>query len=267
MDNKSINQVIEVLSDRLDHNQKKQFDKEDVFANTPLMLAIKKQQLSLATKFIENGFYDQSRVDTCSHLTPLHAASPISDESFLNMLTKSFINHINTQDYQGNTPVHYAAWNRNKKYVEILLQNGANVTIQNTFGYTPLHIACAANNPKHDHSSKLEELLLANGAEVDALNNDQETPLMVLFKLDKQDEIIPAGSKYDPITTLMALLNAKADFNRESISQKTPLHYACIRGATISALTLINNGADCNKRDYSDTTPYGYALKNNHEDL
>jgi ankyrin repeat protein len=90
---------------------------------------------------------------------------------------------------------------------------------------------------------------------------------MVLFKQVNEDEIIGHGMKYDPISTLLVLIKAKANINLKCNSKKTPLHYACIRGSTISALTLINNGADCNALDYSETTPYGYALKNNHEDL
>lgn len=41
----------------------------------------------------------------------------------------------------------------------------------------------------------------------------EETPLMVLFKLDGEDENINSAMKYDPITTLMVLLNSKADIN------------------------------------------------------
>jgi ankyrin repeat protein/predicted DNA-binding WGR domain protein len=65
----------------------------------------------------------------------------------------------------------------------------------------------------------------------------------------------------------MVLVKAGADITLSSKSKLTPLHFACIRGATISALTLMNNGADSDAQDYFETTAYGYALKNNHEDL
>ena len=79
---------------------------------------------------------------------------------------------------------------------------------------------------------------------MEAESNDGETPIMTLFKVDGEEEIIHRGNKFDPITALMVLMNAKADINAKSKSKLTPLHYACIRGSTISALTLINNGAD-----------------------
>ena len=195
-----------------------------------------------------------------TELTPIHNSSSIIDEEFLKLVITTYKSKIDAKDFQGNTALHYACWNRNKKLCEILLENGANVNEKNNEGNTPLHIAWASNNPKFDHSSKLEELLLKNGAEIDATNSMDETPLMVLFKLDGEDEMIRSGNKYDPITTLMVLMHSKADVSKRSNSKKTPLHYAWIRGSTISALTLMNSGADWNALDYSNTTPYGYAL-------
>ena len=65
----------------------------------------------------------------------------------------------------------------------------------------------------------------------------------------------------------MVFIKAGADVTFATESKLTPLHLACIKGSTISALTLLNNGADCDAQDIFEITPYGYALKNNHEDL
>ena len=154
------------------------------------------------------------------------------------------------------------------KYCKMLIENGADVNIKNSFGNTPLHIACASYDPRRDHSPKFEEFFLNTGAEIDSLNNELETPLMMLFFDQGQDDRNSANnSKYDPITALVILLKFKADVNIVSKSKKTALHYAWSKGSSISALSLIQNGADWNAKDYTETTPYGYAMKNNHEDL
>jgi ankyrin repeat protein len=254
--------IIDAFDRKLTPQSKIMFDKENIFGNTPLVFAIKSQLLKSAITLITKGFFDLERSDEYTHLTPLHHSAHIKDEQFLSFISETFEPKIDSKDYQGNTALHYACWHRNIKFAQNLIDKGASLKSQNNEGHTPLHIACASNNPKFDHSSKLEECLLDRGADIDALNNEGETPLMMLFKLDCEDEIITVGNKFDPITTLMVLLNGKADVNSRSKSKKTPLHYACIRGSTISALTLINNGAECNAKDYSETTPYAYAIKN-----
>lgn len=259
--------TIQTLSYHLNDDARQKFDKENIYGYTPLVFSIKKNYLKLAYQLIDAGFYDELRTDEYTDMSILHHICCIQDEPFIKICVDKFIRHINHKDRQGNTPLHYAAFKRNQKYCEVLIQNGADLNSQNELGYCPLHLAWASNNPKFDHSSKLEEYLIDNGAEVDALNNECETPLMMLFKLDGEDEMISKTNKYDPITTLMVFLKNNANINLWSKSKKTPLHYACIRGSTISALTLINNGADWNAQDYSETTPYGYAMKNNHEDL
>jgi len=236
--------LIEIFTNRLSAEQKRSLDKEDLCGNTPLVYALKKNWLNLALHLLQGGFYREDRVNEYTLISPLHQAAVVQDDLFLAQIVSAFRIKVREKDFQGNTPLHYAAWKRNKKYCEILLDEGADINDKNDLGYTPLHLACASNNPKFDHSSKLEEMLLKRGADIEAEDNNGETPLMTLFKLDGQDEVIPPGSKYDPITTLITLLNAKADIHKKSKSKRTPLHYACIRGATISALTLINNGAD-----------------------
>ncbi|CAI2365564.1 unnamed protein product [Moneuplotes crassus] len=261
--------LLEFLGNSFPQEVKKKLDTENLYGNTPLVHCIKTKRFDIAKQIIDFKFYEEDRVDKYTRLTPLHHIAKVPDEGFIKVMISTFHSQINSKDYQGNTPLHYACWFRNRNYIELLVENGANVTLSNEEGNTPLHISCAGNNPQFDHSPKQEDYLINNGADVNAKNKFDETPLMMMFKLLGEDEVISSGvdSKFDPISTLMILLNNKADIHAKSKSLKTPLHYACIRGSTISALTLINNGAECNVTDYSDTTPYGYAMKNNHEDL
>lgn len=259
--------VVDALAKRLDTKTKESLDKENIQGYTPLILSIKKQWYRLSTQLIKEGFFKKNRVDEYTKLSPLHHAAQANDEEFLGLLIKTFKNMVNAKDMCGNTPLHYAAYYRNKKYIEMLVNEGANTNEKNREGNTPLHLTCLSNDPLKDHSTKVEEFLIDNGADINATNKNLETPIMLLFRVESDRNELVCTKKFDPIASLMVLLKSGADVTQKSKSLLTPLHYACIRGSTISALTLLNHGADCDAQDFFETTPYGYALKNNHEDL
>ena len=54
--------------------------------------------------------------------------------------------NINSQDQEGNTPLHIAAKYEKTPIVEELLKRDAHLTIQNIYGLTPLHIAIIQSN-------------------------------------------------------------------------------------------------------------------------
>jgi ankyrin repeat protein len=103
--------------------------------------AIRKNKLKLAEKLINEGFCNPERVLNASRLTPLHVASTVYDENFLKLLISTYPNFIDRTDFKGNTPLHYAAYHRNIKFIEILLENGAAVNVKNDNRLTPLHLA------------------------------------------------------------------------------------------------------------------------------
>jgi len=74
--------------------------------------------------------------------TPLHiAAKNGSAEAIALLANQMSVNDINIQGYDGDTALYYAALNGNKDAVNTLLAYGANPTIANEKGYTPLHMA------------------------------------------------------------------------------------------------------------------------------
>ncbi|CAI2359252.1 unnamed protein product [Moneuplotes crassus] len=263
----SQNEVLEVFTKLLSKKMKKSLDQEDLRGHTPLIIAIRNGWYNMAMDLIKKGFYDENRVDVYTKLSPLHHAAAINDEEFLSLLIKTFPNHVNSKDMKKNTPLHYASHKRNKKYMELLVNAGATVNAKNVEGNTPLHFVCLSNNPQNDHSVKIEELLITAKADVNSKNNRGETPLHMIFKTENDKNELISSGKFDPIAILMVLIKAGADVTIATDSKLTALHFACIKGSTISALTLLNNGADCDAQDLFETTPYGYALKNNHEDL
>lgn len=176
------NEILKVLSKTLTKKMKKGLDQENIRGHTPLVMAIKNHWFGMAKNLIKNGFYEENRVDKYTKLSPLHYAAGITDDDFLKFLIQTFPGHIDSKDMKKNTPLHYASHKRNKKFMELLLNAGANVNSKNDEGNTPLHFVCLSNNPQRDHSVKIEELLINAGADVNAANKKLETPLHLIFK-------------------------------------------------------------------------------------
>ena len=134
-------ELIKTISDSLDQKQKLLLDQEDMYGNTPLTHCLIHGLVESAKEILNQGIFDKNRVDEGTNLTPLHKAATITDEGLLELLISNFKNAISKQDIHGNTPLHYAAWYRNKNFIDILVQNGASTKIQNKDGNTPLHLA------------------------------------------------------------------------------------------------------------------------------
>ena len=75
--------------------------------------------------------YDPDFVEEYTLLSVLHNAAQVLDFTFLNLLVSVFINQIDSKDADGNRPLHYAAFYRNRAYIEILINSGARVEVQN----------------------------------------------------------------------------------------------------------------------------------------
>lgn len=79
---------------------------------------------------------------------------------------------VDTQeDGWGYTPLHLAAKEGHVETVQVLLDHGASVNIQNVYGWTPLHVAAVRNY------TDIARLLLKHGADVEAQDNYNQTPL------------------------------------------------------------------------------------------
>jgi len=109
----------------------------------------------------------------------------------------------------------------------------------------------------------LEKMLIPAGVNVNQPDNDNRTPIFFLFY--KHSRKIP---KYDPANFVMTLINmGQARLNVEDKLGRSPLHYACQVGSTISALTMMNNKAPLKNNDILGNTPLWAALSNGNTDL
>jgi hypothetical protein len=152
---------------------------------------------------------------------------------------------INIQpDSTKNTFLHQAVLNKSKNQVDLLLDHGADVNIQNAEGDTPMHLATIAGLQEICH------MILINGYSVNIKNADGETALhnAALVGLVK-------------ICSL--LLREGADVNSQDSYLSTPLHTAVNRGYIDIAEILLNRGADINLKNSVGETPLSIAQKRN----
>ena len=141
---------------------------------------------------------------------------------------------VNTKDADGNTPLHFAARERDHKRVEMLLSHGAEVNAKDKYGDTPLHDAA------RNHASDTTEILLKNGADINAKNNRGNTPL---------HEAV--GRNSSEVAEILLKYGANANAKNNTF-ESTPLHEAVGRNSYEVAEILLKNGADANAK-----TKYG----------
>ena len=114
-----------------------------------------------------------------------------------------------------------------------------------------------------DHTPAIERCLLKHNADINAVDKDNRTPIFYLFfKHESIQSLNQKNPNYDPANIVMQLIeNGRINnINQRDRNQSTVLHYACCRGATISALTIINKGADINLTNVIGNSPFTEAL-------
>lgn len=177
---------------------------------------------------------------------------------------------VNEKDTNGWTPLHYAINLHQKDIIQLLLDDHADVSIQQAAaigdsarvnallkadprlvnskdpaGCTALHYAIFLG-----HKSVVE-LLLANKAHVNGEQGSGNTPLL------------EAAWRGDPNIAELLLTN-NADVNAKNEEGYTPLHTAALMGEAGVAKLLIANGADVNARANDGETPLHSAGRSLH---
>ncbi len=230
--------------------------------------------------------------------TPLtaHLSSNLFNKEFLDRLVQNNA-EVNSPDFDGDTPLHFAVMNNNLEAVEYLLENGANTNVKNKDGITPLHIAVKEKN--YDITGKL----LAAGADrntkdidgvsaLDIVKASNDVDLFKLFSItqedirkdkllaDLQQAVINNISK--PAVKAIKENVDKGFYNRpvkqdngsSSIDGRfvgenpTPLIAALYFGYNDIAKALINIGADINKpNDYPFYSPLMVAAESGNKEM
>lgn len=106
----------------------------------------------------------------------------------------------------------------------MLLEAGAEVDMQNSYGNTPLHIACL-----NGHQAICQQLF-AFQSNLESTNYRGQTPLHI------------AAASTHGVDCLMFLLDHNVDINRQSFDGRTALHMTAIHGRFTRSNMLIERG-------------------------
>ncbi|KAJ8979003.1 hypothetical protein NQ317_015719 [Molorchus minor] len=152
-------------------------------------------------------------------------------------------NHHNTFE---QSPLHFAVKLGDLNLINTLLENGAEVNIIDTFGNSPLSLACVE---KHDIN--IVKLLLHYNADVNFQRLDH---------LDLLLECVLNCRTKTEVEIIRILLRADININAtETITNRNCLHYAAMTGYLPVAELLLKKGAILNIRDNFNFTPIKMA--------
>jgi ankyrin repeat protein len=155
---------------------------------------------------------------------------------------------VNTEDENGSSPLHYAAYKGHANVVALLLTHGAYIDKVTNNGTTSLHFAV-----DYGHADVVI-LLISHGASINKANHLGETPFH--YAVDQG---------YANIVTL--LLKHGAQIDESDKCGQTPLHLAIDYGHVDVVTLLLNHGAQVDKGDTHDYTPLHYAVCDGHVDV
>lgn len=139
---------------------------------------------------------------------------------------------INKQNSEGLTALHYASFRGNIKIINILIQNGADISLVGIKGSSVMHLAAKGNQP-----SSLVLFKEKYKQSINILDNAEDTPLHVA-----------AENGCDLALTF--LLSWNANPNCQNKVGYTPLHLAVINGRVKAIKKLMQKGADPSLKDY-----------------
>ena len=184
-----------------------------------------------------------------SLVTPLHMAALTGSMSVMELLINKGVD-LNVQDDKGYTPLMNTVFFNEVKAMKLLLEKKANPDLVNNTGRTALHMAIL-NSDDHD----IINLLINDGASTDTVDNDGLSPLLAaLFKNkpDLAEILINKGVDLNAVTKVLLQTSYG--------TQLTPLHLAAQLGYTEVTKLLIEKNADLDARSSKHYTALSIAL-------
>jgi len=156
---------------------------------------------------------------------------------------------INAHNGNQFTALHLAALHGQRRVVQLLLRERAEVDSANAKGETPLHVSS-----KNGHA-QVVCALLASGAAANQVDNAGYTAL--------HHCCFTSGGK----DVADALMEMKAEVNLQDENQNTPLHLACTTGNHLTVDTLLKYKADVTLRNKDGHVAFVVATKAGHDTI
>ena len=178
---------------------------------------------------------------------PLHRAAMNGHYDIILLLVEHHAN-IHAKSHSGATALHYAASNGHEGIVRLLIDKGAVVETRDQKRWTALHIA--ASNGHRD----VVKLLLDHGAHIQEKDGYGAT---ALYRA--------AEAGHHECVQLLIDRGAQVDIRNDF--DQTALHRAAELGYLSAAEILLEHGADCTIKDYYGWTPRYRSLDMGHHDV
>nr|XP_020477943.1 nuclear factor NF-kappa-B p100 subunit [Monopterus albus] len=208
-----------------------------------------------------------SNGDTPLHLAIIHQQTGVIQQLIHTLLSSQQQNILNTANHLQQTPLHLAVITRQAKVVEVLVRAGADPSLLDKDGRSPLHLAALAGD-----NATLRPLLAHLGEHHAHLVNTPDYhglhPLHLAVRRDGERclrQLVEAGAKINAPeqksgntalhlavredlfkVACMLITELKADVNTCTFGGNTPLHLAASLGSPTFCSMLVAAGADKN---------------------
>ncbi|KAL7299617.1 hypothetical protein TKK_0007380 [Trichogramma kaykai] len=216
----------------------------------PIHLALNHRRKAVCELLLSHGA--NPNLTSKDGLTPLHRICRYhSNADFLELFFNSSKRplQVNARDKFGNTPLHAAVHRKCLKMIEVLLRRGADPSLANKRGVTPLLLMVDGRDTSGrtllhvvmdlGHLN-LMEFLLKIGADPNAADNDGETPLHTVSRYAYLNYLAQNFFEICDAEKITLKLDAKDKRGW------TPLHLAINSGSRYIAESLLARGADPN---------------------
>lgn len=208
----------------------------DIDGNMPLHFACRKRRDGVINRLLDYGA-DVMHKDT-DGMTPLYCYCSLNDTSDPeNSLIEAMLNlgaNIHCPDNYGNTPLHYI---RSPTILKFLIQQRAQVDARNQRNCTALHMACLYATPE------AVEILIKAGANIHIPNTYGSTPLDIACITGRRDIYlmllpIPLGPDM-PLPTILDFDNPRSG-RTDAIWQSMIYHLVRKRFMTMNPGAISN---------------------------
>ena len=195
---------------------------QDINGETPLMYAIKRQNLEIIEYLLKGSNTDLIDINKRTALMYAVETQNLDIIRYFIKYLKDYQEEgsvINFQDNNGKTALMYAAKMQNLDIINYLLKKGANINLQNKDGDTELMMIFDSKIIDHKNSKKelaIVKILLNKGLNIDLQNNKKETALMKAVNRKNLD-------KYEYHNVIKTLLFMTPNLNLQDKNGETAL--------------------------------------------
>lgn len=265
--------------------------------NRPIMRAARAGKADVVKALLEPNPSEAWYADPVTGLTPLHvaatAASLVPEEQYLAVI-RALITakaDVDARDnITGMTPLLYAIRAQKSKLVHSLVEQNADVRVEDVRRWTALHFAVGEGSFSAQETrerlgpadSTILRIILKAKASVDVQNDTLSTALHLacrhekahliqillqeefkarpnLQDLNKDSPLHLAVTMTDKPNGIKALLDRQADVNIINTRRQTPLHIAVLNNNEYAVQALLQKGVDINIRDVTGMSALDYA--------